>query len=56
MSTCVVFFNVVVVYLFVVFRPTQECLHPYVDVTIAGEELQILTYAWHSWQLIGEGS
>ena len=31
-------------------------LHSYGDVTIAGEGLQILTYARHSWQLSSEGS
>ena len=29
---------------------------PFGDVPIAGEGLQILTYAWHSWPLISEGS
>ena len=28
----------------------------YRDVTITGEGLQILTYAWHSWSLSSEGS
>ena len=30
--------------------------HSYGDVTIAGEGLQILTYARHSWPLSSEGS
>ena len=30
--------------------------HSYGDVTIAGEGLQILTYARHLWQLSNEGS
>ena len=30
--------------------------HSYGDVTILGERLQILTYAWHSWPLTSEGS
>ena len=31
-------------------------VHPYRDFTIVGEELQILTFARHSWSLSSEGS
>ena len=41
--------------LFGVFRPTRE-FHLFGDVTITGEGLQILTYAWHLWPLSSEGS
>ena len=34
----------------------SRIFHSYVDVTIAGEGLQILTYARHSWPLSSEGS
>ena len=42
--------------LFVVFRPTRELFTSYGDVTIAGEGVQILTYARHSWLLSSYGS
>ena len=41
--------------LFGVYRPTQE-FYSYGEVTIAGEGLKILTYAWHSWPLSSEAS
>ena len=52
------------VYLFVlfgVFRPTRDfsliwSRHPFGDVTIAGEGLQILTYARNLWPMSSEGS
>ena len=34
----------------------SNIIHSYWDVTITGEELQILTYARHSWPLSSEGS
>ena len=34
----------------------SRIFHSYVDATIAGEGLQILTYARHQWQLSCEGS
>ena len=34
----------------------SRIFHSYGDVTIAGEGLQILTYAHHSWPLSSEGS
>ena len=34
----------------------SRIFHPYGDVTITGERLQILTYARHSWPLSSEGS
>ena len=34
----------------------EGSFHSYGDVTIAGEGLQILTYARHSWTLSSEGS
>ena len=34
----------------------SRIFHSFGDVTIAGEGLQILTYAWHSWPLSSEGS
>ena len=34
----------------------NRIFHPYGDVTITGERLQILTYARHSWPLSSEGS
>ena len=42
--------------LFGVFCPTRDFFHSYGDVTIAGEGLQILTYARHSWPLSSEVS
>ena len=53
---------------YVYFRLSYVCLfvwglssrtiifHSYGDVTIAGEELQIMNYARHSWPLSSEGS
>ena len=38
------------------FSPHSRIFHSYWDVTIAGEGLQILTYARHSWPLSSEGS
>ena len=38
------------------FRPTRKIFHSCEDVTIAGEGLQLLTYARHSWPLSSEGS
>ena len=35
--------------------PLERIFHSYGDVTIAGEGLQILTYAWRSWPLSSEG-
>ena len=47
----------VFVYLFGVYRPGHSRIfHSYGDVIIAGEGLQILTYARHSWPLSSEGS
>ena len=37
------------------FSSHSRILHLYGDVTIAGERLQILTYARHSWPLSSEG-
>ena len=37
------------------FLSHSRIFHSYVDVTISGEGLQILTYAWHSWPLSSEG-
>ena len=34
----------------------SRIFHPYGDVTMAGEGLQSLTYAWHSWPLSSKGS
>ena len=34
----------------------ERIFHSYGDVTIAGERLQILTFARHSWLLSSEGS
>ena len=34
----------------------ERIFHSYGDVSIAGEGLQILTYARHSWPLSSEGS
>ena len=34
----------------------SRIFHSYGDVTITGEGLQILTYAWHSWPLGSKGS
>ena len=34
----------------------SRIFHSYGDVTIAGERLQILTYARHAWPLSSEGS
>ena len=42
------------VWLFGVFRPNRE-FFSYIDGTITGEKLQILTYARHSWPLSNEG-
>ena len=39
-----------------VFRPNREIFFSYGDDTIAGEGLQILTYARYSWPLSSEGS
>ena len=39
-----------------VFLSHSRIFHSYGHVTIAGEGLQILTYAWHSWPLSCEGS
>ena len=36
------------------FSSHSKIFHSYGDVTIAGEELQILTYARHSWSLSSE--
>ena len=38
------------------FSPHSRIVHSYGDVTIAGEGLQILTFARHSWPLSSEGS
>ena len=38
------------------FSSHSRIFHSYGGVTIAGEELQILTYARHSWPLSSEGS
>ena len=38
------------------FSSHSRIFHSYKDVTIAGEGLQILTYARHSWPLSSEGS
>ena len=38
------------------FSSQSRIYHSYGDVTIAGEGLQILTCAWHSWSLSNEGS
>ena len=37
------------------FKSHSIIFHPYGVITIAGEGLQILTYAWHSRQLSSEG-
>ena len=37
------------------FTSDSILFHSYVDVTITGEGLQILTYARHSWLLSSEG-
>ena len=37
-----------------VYNPTRECFHAGGCVTITGEWLHILTYAWHSWPLSSE--
>ena len=42
--------------LFGVYSSHSTIFHSYGDVTIAGKELQILTYARHSWPLRSEGS
>ena len=42
--------------MFVVVIVPLENFHSYGDVTIAGEGLQILTYAQHSWPMSCEGS
>ena len=39
-----------------VYRTSLKMFHSYDDVTIAGEGLQILNYARHSWTLSSEGS
>ena len=44
-------FGCLIVCLFVL-----RIFHSYGDVTIAGEGLQILTYAWYSWRFSSEGS
>ena len=41
-------------FFFLVFRP--RIFHSYGDVTIAGEGLQMLTYARHAWSLSSEDS
>ena len=51
-STIIVAFDC----LFGGFSSHSIIFHIYVDVTIAGEELQILTYAPHSWPLNSEVS
>ena len=38
------------------FLSHSRIFNSYGDVTIAGEGLQILTYAWHLWPLSSEGS
>ena len=38
------------------FSSHSRIFHSYGDVTITGEGLQILTYAWHLWPLSSEGS
>ena len=38
------------------YRPTLKFFHSYGDVTITGERLENLNYAWHSWPLSSEGS
>ena len=48
-------FVYVFVRLFRVFRPTQE-FFTRKDVTMTDEGLRILTYAWHLWPLISDGS
>ena len=44
------------IYLFVCLEPHSRIFHSFGDVTIAGEVLQILTYARHLWPLSSEGS
>ena len=34
----------------------SRIFHSYGDIMIAGEGLQVLTFAWHSWPLSSEGS
>ena len=38
------------------FSSHSRIFHSYGDVTMTGEGLQILTYAWHVWSLSREGS
>ena len=45
-----------IVCLFGVFSSNSIIFHSFGDIIIAGEGLQILTYARHSWPLISEGS
>ena len=43
-------------FVFGAFWSHSRICHSYGDVTIAGEGLQILTYARHSWPVSSEGS
>ena len=38
------------------FTSLSTIFHSYGEVTSTGERLQMLTYAWYSWQLLSEGS
>ena len=38
------------------FTSLSKIFHSYGEVTSTGERLQMLTYAWYSWQLRSEGS
>ena len=45
-----------IICLFGVFLSHWKIFHSFGDVNIAGEGLQILTYAWNLWPLSSEGS
>ena len=42
--------------MFFVCSSHSRFFHSYGDVTITGERLQIMTYAWPTWQLSSKGS
>ena len=50
-----IYFDKILLYVCLEFIVPLENFHSYGDVTIAGERLQILSYARHSWPLSSEG-